>query len=219
MSKDFISFDAQRYLQALSKALEKAAQEIGRDLQRKLRNKVGMIPFRSHKVTLESGMVTDDTARSRALADSIQAYVLGQVSLMVNGVYRMAVTAMEKNFERSHIGLYYEYGTGTQELSISPLPRLGEWNPARNNGVPVAGAPIVTRSGLWRDAGGNVRTTRSKVAGKPIKRPGWETPALRWFANTVEENRQAYYMKLTAAVRSVHPGKYIRLRKSIKLTR
>lgn len=219
MSKEFISFDAGRYLQALAKALEKAVQKIGKDLQQKLRAKVGMIPFRAHKVTLESGIVTDDTARGQELADSIQTYASGKVSLMANGVYRTAVTAMERNFEQSHIGLYYEYGTGTQELPNSPLQRMGEWNPARNNGVPVAGAPIVTRRGMWRDAGGNMRTTKTKVAGKPIKRPSWETPALRWFANTLRENKSRYYAMLMEAVRSVNPGRYIKLRKSIRITR
>ncbi|BAU28156.1 hypothetical protein DFP93_101232 [Aneurinibacillus soli] len=219
MSKEFISFDAGRYLQALAKTLEKAVQEIGKDLQQKLRAKVGMIPFRSHKVTLESGMVTDDTTRGRALADSIQTYASGQVSLMANRVYRTAVTAMERNFEQSHIGLYYEYGTGTLELPNSPLPRMGEWNPARNNGVPAAGAPIVTRSGMWRDAGGNIRTTISKTSGRAIGDPSWETPALRWFANTFQENKSWYYAMLMEAVKSVNPGKYIKLRKSIRIMR
>ena len=178
-----MDFEAKRYLTDLKQALKSAQNEIQFLLYQRLRDRVRSLPMKDNPVKLDGGRITSDVERREALLNSMvrhqQKWSKKQYTEILTGV----VSAMEENFTESHIGWYYEIGTGVKSdpslysrygLSSS----LGEPNPYRMASV---GSEIVSRNranGTWRDLGGNVRTTGSRIGGvggsgtSPLKEDG-----------------------------------------------
>jgi hypothetical protein len=192
MAKSVIQFNATAFIKALGKELKVANQNIRDEMWDAITDKMRDLPFKPNAVKLAGGGITSDIARRSALLKSM---VDTRANWITETHLRSTITAMANNFKESHIGLYYEYGTGQkQDLEGFKYESLGDPNlPFR---VPNTGAPIVTRSwrrgmgGAWRDAGGNLRITASPRAGEPTK-PGSAAEAR--FRNYIGEDVQAYH--------------------------
>lgn len=159
----------------LTKRLRKANEEIKNLLKDTVIRNASTLPMKSNAVMMKDGVTTSDAARRGALVKSIKADRIGTFEgtktwgSIALGSY---VEAMASNFKDSHVGWYYEVGTGEEsdeELynKYGLTASLGEENPYRLKHV---GAPIVSRSksvngGEWTDLGGNLRTTNSYVGG------------------------------------------------------
>lgn len=171
-NEDYIMYiNVDRLKVELQKVLREATNEVKNLLQSALIKNAKMLPMKDNEVKLANGGVTSDKARQEALIQSIMSDRVSTFEEYWEGVvYGTYVGAMEKDFKDSHIGWYYEIGTG--EESNPELYRrygmsasLGDVNPYR---LPHVGAPIVSRSkrdGTWVDLGGNVRSTSSYVGG------------------------------------------------------
>ncbi len=217
-SSKWIYFDVGKYVEDLEKALVKVMTDINDEMYKEVRASASALPFKNHKVYTVDG-VTSDAERSDKFIASI---VQNRVVKLRKGIIHTSVHTMEDNFKDTHIGLYYEYGTGTKEDKDSPLPFMGDWNEYRNGGVPMAGARIVTRPHeLFTDAGGNLRVSNSVVPGMPIKTPGWEVQAHHWFSEAYERMRASYFNRIVAVVRDINPisEKYLKVRTEINLGR
>jgi hypothetical protein len=128
---------------------------------------------------------------------------------------------MKNNFENSHIGIYYEYGTGEYAEDVSWVKNLGDPNPYRS------GREIVSRSkkdGLWRDAGGNVRITGSPLGGgygeKFRNYIGNDIQPLHWFEYTFNDFVKNYLMpEYSKTIKKVNPLKYISVKRKFVIGR
>lgn len=233
-------FDVKKYKADVSVALKDALFKIRNEMVSRMKAKVLMIPFRDRSIQMANGRVTSDIERKAALIESIVGHMID--GNLRDGVMKMTITAMEDNFEDSHIGFYYEYGTGTQEEQNSPYYLWGDWNPYRGTQRP--GQPIVTRGYLkrvgsytrgivgirahnrigknvtsWTDAGGNKRVTNSVIGGMPITTPGWEIESYRWFRNTFDEMYDGIITSLKKALYKVNPldDKYFYVNKKMRI--
>lgn len=199
MAKQVIQFNVTAFLNALGKELKKMNQTIRDELWDAIKDNMRDLPFKKNPVRLSGGRETSDWERRIALFNSM---VDSRANWITTTHLQSTIKAMAKDFKQSHIGLYYEYGTGEkQDLSGFKYESLGDPNlPFR---VPNTGARIVTRSsrlgmgGAWRDAGGNLRVTDSPRAGEPVRSDGAKAARFRayigedveaahWFRNAVE---------------------------------
>lgn len=197
MQEPVIEFNVVKFINALGKELKKVNQDIRDELWDAIKDNMKDLPFKRNEVRLAGKASTSDWERRKALLNSM---VDTRANWLTETHLRSTVRAMANNFKESHIGLYYEYGTGRKQEPGSNYESLGDSNmPFR---VPNTGAPIVTRSrklgmgGAWRDAGGNLRITDSPRAGEPVKAGGTKAARFRkyigddveaahWFSNAV----------------------------------
>lgn len=195
-----IQFDAAKFLHVFGKELKKVNQEIRDELWDAIKDNMRNLPFKKNEVRMTMGSDTSDWERRTALFNSM---VDTRADWLTESYLRSTIRAMAKNFKQSHIGLYYEYGTGEKQEAGSTYESLGQPNlPFR---VPNTGAPIVTRSrkmgmgGAWTDVGGNLRITDSPRAGEPVKKDGKKAARFRkyigddvqaahWFSNAVNNS-------------------------------
>lgn len=208
-------FDVNKYKAEMQKALKKATMEVRELLLKNIIRNIEALPFKDNPVQLADGRVTSDAERKDELIRSVRKE--GHVRRHINNfsryygtvVMEAAVSAMATNFKDSHVGWYYEIGTGEKSdpagyAKYGMSASLGDVNPYR---LPHVGAPIVSRSakhGYWRDLGGNLRSTRSQLGGignpePPTLRNG-ERMSSEVYAQMVErfreyigEDIQAYY--------------------------
>lgn len=218
-----ISFDVKGYERALMNAIKQVHKELRDELWQLARDQASALPFKDNPVRLAGGSYTSDRDRADELISSIIAERLEWVG---GKVLRTAVSAMSTNFEESHIGVYYEYGTGENvepDETSSKYLAMGERNPFR---LPVAGSPIVTRSkfykqGRWRDLGGNLRETDARWGGRRdegfIDYVGEDLEAYHWFSKAFDHVRAKAKERYIKAIESVHFGKFIRLKPRIVL--
>lgn len=165
--------------------------------------------FHKREILLENG-TTSDYIRKKALINSITSERL-QWELRGTKL-SLKTSAMGKDFKNSHIGWYYELGTGTQYRPPRPgfkLPHPGDPNPYRPFG---SGTVIVSRSkndngGKWKDMGGNIRRTNSRKGGKPLK--GLETRSYRWFERAHDVTVNAICEKLKEVPKKVNITHFI----------
>lgn len=203
-------FDLNKYEVEMRKAIRDATERVRNLLTYKLKESVQSLPFKANPVKLASGRVTSDAERAEALIESIRKE--GHVKTTIERfasyygdvVFEASVSAMETNFKDSHIGWYYEIGTGEKSdpegyAKYGMSASLGEPNPYR---LPYVGAPIVSRNaklGYWRDLGGNLRKTGSYVGGigNPEPPNGMNPEAYRElverFRDYIGEDIKAYY--------------------------
>lgn len=145
------------------------------------------VDFKSAKVFMADGSTTSDLQRAEIFLNSLGHTFLD--SWISNSVYAITLQHMDR-YDEDYIGWYYEFGTGTlEDIGHYDYTELEDKNPYRT------GRTIVTRSiketgGLWRDAGGSLRKTKSKVGG--INTPsfmraiGGETKAYHWSTKSLE---------------------------------
>lgn len=215
-------FDDNRFEAELKKALRKATRKIRDLLVATIKRNLSGIQFKDNPVVV-GGVETSDAERKESLLRSIdigghvRTHIVNFTKYYTGIAMDVTVSVMKDNFKDSHVGWYYEIGTG--EESDEALYRkygmtasLGDKNPYR---LPHVGAPIVSRSrkeGSWRDLGGNIRTTGSNIGGignvnppkagdgEPIPQKryrelvkkfydyiGPDIKAYKWFERAVEE--------------------------------
>jgi len=221
-SNTFIVYlDANKFIKDLRSSVSKVTKELAIELEQKAKENVQGIPFKDNEVKLASGKVTSDAERKGAVLSSI---IYEGLKWLDNEVDVATVSALKKKFSESHIGLYYEYGTGEEVDLNSPFfGSIGDWNPFR---LPVAGAPIVTRSkyingGYWRDLGGNLRVTESPRGGQADagfrEYIGEDVEAYHWFLNAYNEIKSKAIKKYAEAINSIHIDKYLRVKPQVWL--
>lgn len=222
--------NADRLEMELRKRLRKANSEVKNLLRETMLRNVSALPMKSNSVRMAGGSTTSDIERKNALINSItgdRVYTYEKTwDTMVMGSY---VDAMASNFKDSHVGWYYEVGTGEEsdpdlysEYGLSAS--LGDVNPYR---LPEVGAPIVSRSrrdGGWKDFGGNLRSTSSNIGGIGGNEPpegiepdryekikaqfrrsiGEDIEAYEWYRNAVEEVREEILSIYTNSIRDLN---------------
>ncbi len=203
-------FDLDRYEAEMKKALMDATREIRQLLYDTIIRNIEVLPFKDNPVHMADGTVTSDADRKAALLNSVDKE--GHVRMHVDNfasyygkvVITASVSAMASNFEDSHVGWYYEIGTGEESdpegySKYNMPPSMGDVNPYR---LPHVGAPIVSRNkydGYWRDLGGNLRETTSRLGGIGNVEPPVPMDANKYaelvkkFRDYIGEDIKAYY--------------------------
>lgn len=226
--RKILVFNARAYIDALAKQLKKANHAIRQDLMREMMSEIQTIDFKDNDVKMADGTVTSDAKRKSAL---LQSFATQQAEWITRTSLRSMVYAMKSNFKDSHVGLYYEFGTGV-ENTTSNYESLGDWNPFR---IHATGQPIVSRSrhvgmtaGLlrgksaWHDIGGNMRVTGSKRGGQDDggfrKYIGEDVEAYHWFSDTINTKYMKGQVKehITTAFQSVRIINYIEINEGQK---
>lgn len=208
-------FDVNKYEIELRKALKKATIQIRDLLYKAIERNINELDFKDNEVQLAGGGTTSDRERKQALLGSISKN--GHVRTTIADfnynysrvVMNASLSVMETNFKDSHVGWYYEIGTGEESdpegyAKYNISASMGDVNPYR---LPQVGAPIVSRSkkhGYWRDLGGNLRSTESNIGGigndfPPTLSNGKRMPykqykeLLERFRDYIGEDIKAYY--------------------------
>lgn len=221
-------FNYKAYYRDVVKAVKKALNSIKKTIVSDMKYKVASINFKTNKVRLAGDLVsyTSDAERKHSVIDSIES---SKIMRDANDSLRVYFMALNKNFKDSHIGIYYEYGTGENAIEApSKIKRMaGTPNKVR------AGKEIVSRSkhinyagqgkGKWYDMGGNLRITGSPEAGvhdsKFKQYIGEDVEAKQWFGKALKNRDKYIKQQIIAAVRSVPLGKYLVIKPVFKLGR
>lgn len=215
-----MGFDSERYLKDLRKELSKAMHKIRNLLYKRVRQNIRRLPFKDNPVVMADLSITSDLERSRALLNSVS---YEKVNLVGMGLLQTAVSAMGGDFRDTHIGIYYEFGTGYHE---EPVPWVA--NLPQDGNIFRAGSAIVTRSkyvngGLWRDLGGNLRITQSPRGGERDKGfvdyIGDDIEAYHWFGWALVNTKAEAADIIRQAVAKVSPLNYFRLNAQYNLTK
>lgn len=220
----------------LRKEVRAASEEVKELLAKDVIKRINRLPFKTNKVPLVGGNKTTDADRAQDLVNSIEARVNNYVDSQsikdslkggmsykaTMGTEKMAIpitiTAMGKYYKNSHIGWYYEYGTGTKEV----IPFAGYWNTDAVN--PMRGghkSEIVSRpAGVWKDAGGNIRRSKGKGGVRNeafIKNVGEDVEAHRWFYKAFKENQGKVLSVYSKHIKKVDYRKYVHAKSKIVL--
>lgn len=205
-SGDYIQFDSVGFLNAMRKQIKEANVRIMNKIYADTRANASSLPFKDNEVKIVGAAPTSDLKRKGALLDSIVKQNLGWVATDIsnslwsdlqapaghkpdNVEHTVEITAMGENYKDSHIGNYYEYGTGTKAMRTRPGMYLGDPNPFRK------GKKIVSRSYVnspWTDMGGNVRKSSGRggiSTPEFYKYIGEEIEAYRWFQKAFLQNK------------------------------
>lgn len=203
-------FDLNKYEAEMKKALMGATREVRQLLIDTVIRNIESLHFKDNPVHMADGSETSDAERKKALLNSVskeghvRMHIENFASYYGQVVIDASVSAMATNFEDSHVGWYYEIGTGEKSdpegyTKYGMTASLGDVNPYR---LPHVGAPIVSRSsehGYWKDLGGNLRSTKSRVGGignpeppRPIHPDSYAAMVER-FRDYIGEDIKAYY--------------------------
>lgn len=229
--KIFMYFDERAYLKALKKELRKAIEDIRNMLWEQAIENASSLPFKTNPVRLAGQSdPTSDYERRMALINSI---IYERVQNYRDIAYYTTISAMKDNWKESHIGIYYEFGTGEHE-EPNPYSKLGDPNPFRTGKEIVSrsrfgftrtkegklktlrdekGIPIIQNT--WRDAGGNLRITGSIRGGENDEGfreyIGDDVKAYHWFSKIIDQRRQEIIERIKEAIKKVNPLKFFRL--------
>jgi len=186
-----------------------------------LKYKAAALPYKSNKVRMAGGMVTSDLARREAVVASIVATKLNRE---INDTVRVTFSALKSNFKDSHIGLYYEYGTGDKASgdysSLKGIPHTaGQYNQYRTGRTIVSRSKHINYAGLgkgkWYDMGGNIRVTGSPKAGvhdaKFRDYIGEDVSAAYWFRDTMQSEAPYIRKQLSIALKSIELKDYFKM--------
>ncbi len=241
--RSLIKFDLVGYCKALKKEMQYVTNKLKRTMIENARANLSAIPFKRNKVRMFGDTVTSDAERKSAVVSSIinkgftydasSNVDLGMLAESINAkrppfkgftvsfdtIVKSSVTALAGgNYEDSHIGLYYEYGTGKNADPFGPYNlALKYWNPSRPQGY---AQPIVSRTrlidnGVWTDIGGNIRKTSALIGGRRsenfLKYVGEDLPAHHWFREAFSKLRPEAVNLYKAAIRRVDPFKFIKM--------
>lgn len=227
-----IMFDMVAFEKALRRELKEAHREIAELLLGTAQSYASSLPFKDNPVKVGTRLpvagqasvneihLTSDAKRKWALVNSIKSHTLASEQFQYKGI----VKAMETNFKDSHIGLYYEYGTGEKSNDMVDLDGPNR-NPARS------GKAIVSRSkytdygvgipGVWYDLGHNLRVTDSPNAGVHstgfYRYIGEDTEAHMWFHRAVNDTKDQVRDILVSHVQKLNPAKFMILADRIKI--
>jgi hypothetical protein len=237
-SRKYIYFDAKAYINVLKQELKKAVKEVRDLLQDRITMEAKALPLNSiktvyykgrkikqHEIHLANGGTTSDAQRKSALLKSI---VSDQVKWESDNILRTAVRAMANNFKESHIGWYYEYGTGKRAENLPVTAYRIAAAGIRAHTPHRYGREIVTRSihdngGTWIDMGGNLRISHSPRGGETDegfrKYIGDDVEAYHWYRTAYLSCRDDILQIYGKAIKEVHPGKFFKVMPRIVLGR
>ncbi|MEC0276809.1 hypothetical protein [Peribacillus frigoritolerans] len=236
---DIVNFNDGKFLEDLGRNLKRATQEITNMIEDHVKTNARALPFRTSLVGLNNGgakELTSDAERAMALFSSITKERVEWLGANINrslaqslpkkykaterGTLVGRVNAMgDENYKDSHIGIYYEYGTGPgMDLSsFNDMPiSLGDENPHR----PLRSTgPIVTRGtntngGVWYDAGGNRRISKGKGGLRSAvfaKQVGDGVQAEHWFREGYQAVLPKAKVLLKEAVSSLDLKDYLEI--------
>lgn len=139
--QQYFHFDSDQYIRELKSDLKLALTRVRDDLYSMIRKNAIAVDYSSNSVAILRGssrIVTSDAERKKAVVDSIYRHRIS--SLESKGNLTAVVTAIGKNWQEDHIGMYYEFGTGLHRPSSFFTGEGKYWNPFRHT------KEIVTRS-------------------------------------------------------------------------
>lgn len=227
--KSFLYFNEFEYKKALKRELKKATEDIRNLLWEQAVENASSLPFKTNPVRLAQSDPTSDYERRMSLINSI---IYERVQNYRDIAYYTTISAMKKNWKESHIGIYYEFGTGVYE-EPNPFSELGDPNPFRTGKEIVSrsrygynrteeglklmrdekGRPIV--SNTWYDAGGNLRITGSIKGGQNDEGfreyIGDDVKAYHWFSKIIDQRRAEIIEIIKKAILKVNPLNYFRV--------
>jgi len=184
------------------------------------------LPWKDNPVQILTGAgagsvsFTSDRARAGAVLGNIQK---SQVEATSGSAISMSVKWMASNWKDSHIGLYYEHGTGeNQDGLYERMPSVsGMSSSSRNKGKMASRTRFVDylgngNPGTWRDMGGNLRYTGSLKAGQADagfrNYVGEDVEAHYWFHGPSRVALKEVRGIIKLAIRSVPLTKYLKIR-------
>jgi hypothetical protein len=197
--KALLVFDYTRYKKEVKKSVEGAIRKCAVLIYKKARINLDAITFKDNPVRILNGApesFTSDADRKEAVYKNI---IIQEFKRISNSVYSSHVAFVDKNFEDSHIGIYYEHGVGSNWDGQLPNIKKPPGYSLRGS----YGDPISSRSvgkdysgignGVWVDLGGNIRKTYSIREGgrgrKFFDYVGEETKAYHWFSRAFNYNK------------------------------
>jgi hypothetical protein len=217
----YIIFRADYFIRDLGKVVEKTIQRVGELIVQQSKRNIAAIRFHIYPIKLAGSSVpvaglrkfgkgyeVTDNSRKKALINSI---VLGEIKRRADARIGVLVRTMVSNFKDSHIGIYYEYGTGQYQSGgwVDVKGQKYEHNPLRS------GNYIYTRPGqVWTDLGGN---TRISSAGKLRRLDGFAVPAYYWFSNAVKEADKSFVKIFEEEFSVLDVRKYLQIKSKIIL--
>lgn len=227
MSNKLLQFDDRSYYKDMISNTKKNVTKVRDEMLKSMKTKIGSIKFKDNKVRMagsyvQEGYVTSDAERKRAVLNSI---IATRVDNDAYNSLKFTIYALKDNFKQSHIGLYYEYGTGRYNYERGWEGGIETRNPHR------PGMQIVSRSrhidyaglgkGKWYDLGGNIRITGSRYSGRYNAEfrqyIGPDIEAHYWFRNTVREYRSKIIEAIKKAIQETDISKYIKCMRTFTL--
>jgi hypothetical protein len=214
------NFDGDAYVNDLKQEMKKEMTEASKELLSMVKASLLKINFKGNPVKLlkssgKAGEITKDdielTSDALRKADVLEALIRDRVSWEGSKILKTKIKYTTRNFEKSHIGIYYEHGIGSKWDGIT------EAVATKNISVGSMGKPLSSRSkfinyvgqglGVWIDLGGNKRITKSIKAGETTlkfrKYVGKETPAYHWFGKAFKSYRSTLRKKYRSAFKRV----------------
>lgn len=246
--KSLVKFNAIEYFKALDKELKKVTSELQKLMVAEARSNLASIPFKTNLVKLRGSKGTSDAARKQDVIESVISHELGLLEGTVMntygkqlggfpykgfaefGVIQGRVTALEQgDFRNTHIGIYYEFGTGENAAHDGPYEwALRSWNPRRPK---FKGSPILPRDerlGDWIDLGGNVRYTHARPdyslgtklrSRRFLQNVGEDLHAYYWFRNAFKDIQKVAGRKYAEALKKVNPFKFMKVKNNLIIGR
>jgi len=221
--KNYIIFRSDYFIRDLVKVVEKTIQRVGELIVQHSKRNLASIRFHEYPVRLAGSSVPvaglrkfgkgyeiTDNSRKKSLIDSI---IMGNIKKISNTRMHVLINTMVTNFKDSHIGIYYEYGTGQYYNGgwVNVKGYKYEHNPLRR------GSYIYTRPGQeWIDLGGNRRIS---LAGKLKRLDGFAVPAYYWFRNAVREADKSFVKIFSEEFSLLDIRKYLQIKPKIILGR
>lgn len=202
----------------LRKVMEITAKTMGGLLVAEAKNNIRGIQFSKFPIRLAGDAVPEvgfrsrtsnygltDASRKSALLSSI---VLDKAVRSTASKISVTVNTMANNFKDSHIGIYYEHGTGPYADGFTQVSGAKyEANPNRG------GKNIYTRPGqLWTDLGGNSRISFAK---KVQKVNGLAVYSYKWFEKAVKSTEKQFAKVLSEEMQHLHIAKYLQIKSTI----
>lgn len=215
----YIVFRDDLFIADLQKVVGVTLNRIGKMLIKRAQSNLAAIQFHYFPVRLAGEAVPEvgirrtkkgygrtDASRKFAVIDSM---VLGDIARRANNKLGITVYTLAKNFKDSHIGIYYEHGTG--QYADGSYTRVSgmkyEENPLRS------GMDIYTRPGQeWTDLGGNRRISN---AGSLRKLPGFAVRPQRWFARAFEYANSQFARVFSEELQYMDIRKYLQVKSKI----
>lgn len=197
MPKKLIQFNTKAFMHDFGKRMKTLNLKLRNEIFDQIKWDLRDIDFKTNPVNILNQEPTSDAKRKNAV---LQSLATDQANWITSTHLKSTIHALQDNFKDTSVGLYYEYGTGTEMDKDATYESLGDPNPFR---VPGTGAPIVTRSrhrgmtsgfakngrgSIWKDAGGNWRVTYSQRGGEGAGSEGFtkyigeDVEAYHWFS-------------------------------------
>lgn len=223
-------FNANAYIHDLQRGLKAATYEIADMLSNQAIKNLSKVPVKNNVVRVINGGNFESTSDAERIGAVIKSIGRERVEFLRRGLLQTAIHAIDRaNFTESHVGIYYEFGTG-EKAQIPPagmLPAVGELGTANKYRT---GKSIVSRSkhidycgmgkGIWKDMGGNLRKTFSQKAGERtpgfVKYVGLDVKAYSWYRNACGSMSKRLFKEIIwKHIGNIHPANYLMVQSRI----